>query len=44
MGYVETSCADVGTRLTLVVRGRELPATVAEMPFVPQRYYRKPSA
>ncbi|WP_425088391.1 glycine cleavage system aminomethyltransferase GcvT [Stappia sp.] len=43
MGYVETSCADVGTRLTLVVRGRELPATVAEMPFVPQRYYRKPS-
>ncbi len=44
MGYVDPAHAAVGTKVTLVVRNRELPATVAEMPFVPQRYYRKPTA
>jgi aminomethyltransferase len=44
MGYVDPANAEVGTKLTLVVRNRELPATVADMPFVPQRYYRKPTA
>lgn len=44
MGYVDPANAGIGTMLTLVVRGRELPATVTAMPFVPQRYYRKPSA
>ena len=44
MGYVDPAHAGVGTPVKLVVRGRELEASVAEMPFVPQRYYRKPSA
>ncbi|WP_029060203.1 glycine cleavage system aminomethyltransferase GcvT [Stappia stellulata] len=44
MGYVDPENAAAGTKLTLVVRNRELPATVADMPFVPQRYYRKPTA
>ncbi|MDX5593031.1 glycine cleavage system aminomethyltransferase GcvT [Pseudovibrio sp. SPO723] len=42
MGYVPTEFSEVGTELALVVRGRELPATVTTTPFVPQRYYRKP--
>lgn len=42
MGYVSTEHAVIGKELSLVVRGRELPAKVVEMPFVPQRYYRKP--
>lgn len=44
MGYVDPAHAAVGTPVKLVVRGRELEASVAEMPFVPQRYHRKPSA
>jgi len=44
MGYVPAEHAAVGTALELVVRGRRLPATVADMPFVPNRYYRKPEA
>ncbi|MGH0001044.1 glycine cleavage system aminomethyltransferase GcvT [Pseudovibrio ascidiaceicola] len=42
MGYVPSNLAKIGTELELVVRGRALPAKVAEMPFVAQRYYRKP--
>ncbi|MCC4244077.1 glycine cleavage system aminomethyltransferase GcvT [Stappia indica] len=44
MGYVDPAHAAVGTPVKLVVRGRELEASVADMPFVPQRYHRKPSA
>ncbi|WP_422375081.1 glycine cleavage system aminomethyltransferase GcvT [Roseibium sp.] len=44
MGYVPAEHAAAGTALELVVRGRRLPATVADMPFVPNRYYRKPKA
>uniref|UniRef100_UPI003BA85E18 glycine cleavage system aminomethyltransferase GcvT n=1 Tax=Stappia sp. TaxID=1870903 RepID=UPI003BA85E18 len=44
MGYVAAGHDAPGTRVKLVVRGRELDASVVEMPFVPQRYYRKPSA
>ncbi|ASP36225.1 glycine cleavage system aminomethyltransferase GcvT [Labrenzia sp. VG12] len=44
MGYVPAEHAAAGTTLELVVRGRRLPATVADMPFVPNRYYRKPKA
>ncbi|MTI42930.1 aminomethyltransferase [Roseibium hamelinense] len=44
MGYVAASHADPGTKLSLMVRGRELPAVVADMPFVPHRYYRKPKS
>ncbi|WP_428687998.1 glycine cleavage system aminomethyltransferase GcvT [Roseibium sp.] len=44
MGYVPGDQAAVGTKLDLIVRGRRLAATVADMPFVPNRYYRKPKS
>ena len=34
---------DRGTKVAVDVRGKSLPATVADMPFVPHRYYRKPA-
>jgi len=40
MGYVETSCAAIGTPLNAIVRGKLVPVEVAKTPFVPQRYYR----
>jgi len=40
MGYVDAGHAAAGTPVQLVVRGKPLPAKVAPMPFVPQRYYR----
>ena len=40
MGYVEMALAEPGTRLTLMVRGKPLSATVAALPFVPRRYHR----
>lgn len=43
-GYVPVAHAEAGTALELLVRGRRLPATVAAMPFVPNRYYRKPKS
>ncbi|MBO0345908.1 glycine cleavage system aminomethyltransferase GcvT [Roseibium sp. CAU 1637] len=42
MGYVATEHSKPGTKLELIVRGKALPAEVIEMPFVPNRYYRKP--
>ncbi|SDQ80276.1 glycine cleavage system aminomethyltransferase GcvT [Pseudovibrio sp. Tun.PSC04-5.I4] len=42
MGYVAAHLGELGTELELVVRGRALTATVTGMPFVEQRYYRKP--
>jgi len=44
MGYVDAAHAAEGTALNLVVRNRELAATVSAMPFVPNRYYRKPKS
>ena len=41
MGYVQRPHDEVGTLLDLEVRGKRLPATIVELPFVPQRYYRK---
>jgi aminomethyltransferase len=38
MGYVPKGLAAAGTAVGLSVRGRSLPAKVAKMPFVPQRY------
>jgi len=38
MGYVETAYAKPGTALSLMVRGKALPATVVSLPFVPHRY------
>jgi aminomethyltransferase len=40
MGYVDRAHAAPGARVDLIVRGRALPATVVETPFVPHRYYR----
>jgi len=40
MGYVRTDLATPGTALSLMVRGKPLPARVAAMPFVPHRYIR----
>lgn len=44
MGYVPAEHASEGTQLELIVRNRRLPATVSALPFVPNRYYRKPKA
>ncbi len=44
MGYVARELAAPGTPLTLLVRGRDLAATVAPLPFVPHRYFRKATA
>ena len=41
MGYVAAAHAEPGTRRAVVIRGTPHPATVAPMPFVPHRYYRK---
>ena len=43
MGYVPTSFSAVGTEINLVVRGKALPAKVATIPFIEQRYVRKTS-
>ncbi|MEM9632318.1 MAG: glycine cleavage system aminomethyltransferase GcvT [Pseudomonadota bacterium] len=42
MGYVPENRALPGTEMELIVRNRRLPARIVEMPFVPNRYYRKP--
>ncbi|MFG1426374.1 glycine cleavage system aminomethyltransferase GcvT [Roseixanthobacter glucoisosaccharinicivorans] len=41
MGYVPPALAAPGTRLDIIVRGKNLPATVVTFPFVAQRYVRK---
>lgn len=41
MGYVAADVAKPETPVTLVVRGKDMPATVVAMPFVPHRYFRK---
>lgn len=43
MGYVEPAHSAIGTELALQVRGKALPARVSAMPFVPNRYFRKPA-
>jgi aminomethyltransferase len=40
MGYVERALSTDGTALSLMVRGKALPARVAATPFVPHRYIR----
>jgi aminomethyltransferase len=44
MGYVSPEFSVPGTKLSVNVRGRAQPATVATMPFVPHRYFRKGSS
>ncbi len=40
MGYVATEFAKTGTRIFAEVRGKRLPATIADMPFRPSTYKR----
>lgn len=40
MGYVDADYAATGTEINLIVRGKPLPAKIADMPFTPHRYYR----
>lgn len=40
MGYVEVGHALAGTRVYLIVRGKTLPATVVDLPFVRRNYKR----
>ena len=40
MGYVRRDLATDGTGLSVMVRGKPLPAVVAPLPFVPHRYVR----
>jgi aminomethyltransferase len=42
MGYVPPAFAELGTDLKVLVRGKPAAAEVVAMPFVAQRYYRKP--
>jgi len=44
MGYVPPALAELGTELKVIVRGKPAAAEVIAMPFVAQRYYRKPKA
>ena len=44
MGYVPPAFAAPGTPLAVQVRGRSQRAEVAELPFVPHRYVRKPTS
>ncbi|HZU64245.1 MAG TPA: glycine cleavage system aminomethyltransferase GcvT [Novosphingobium sp.] len=41
MAYVAAAHAAPGTVLSIEVRGRQLPARVVALPFVPNRYFRK---
>jgi aminomethyltransferase len=44
IGYVSIANAAPGTSISLLIRGKEIPATIMKMPFVPHRYVRKPKA
>ena len=44
MGYVPPSHAALGTNLKVIVRGKASACEVIDMPFVAQRYHRKPAA
>ena len=44
MGFVPPAFAALGTALKVIVRGKTAAAEVVAMPFVAQRYYRKPKA
>ena len=44
MGYVSAVHAKPGTALHAELRGRTVAVEVVRLPFIPQRYYRGPSA
>lgn len=41
MGYVSESLKKAGTELLVNIRGKDVPCTVAKMPFLPSKYYIK---
>ena len=43
-GIAAFSTSAPGTKLTLVVRGKNLAARIVSLPFVPHRYFRKPNS
>lgn len=43
MGYVERAFATQDTAIDLMVRGKALPARIVPLPFVPNRFVRKPA-
>jgi len=44
MGYAPPALSALGTELKVIVRGKAAAAEVVAMPFVAQRYYRKPKS
>jgi len=42
MAYVPMDLSETGTPITVEQRGRKIACTVADMPFVPHNYHRKP--
>jgi aminomethyltransferase len=40
MAYVERELGEPGTALSVVVRDKQVPVTVAALPFIPRRYHR----
>ena len=40
MGYVPAAFAEPGTKLNVIVRGKELPVTIVKFPFVPNNFKR----
>ncbi|MEE2693014.1 MAG: glycine cleavage system aminomethyltransferase GcvT [Pseudomonadota bacterium] len=40
MGYVDFAQSKTGTAVQLMVRGKPMPAMIADMPFTPHRYFR----
>lgn len=42
MGYVASAHAAIGTKLIADVRGKDVPITVADLPFSPHTYVRRP--
>lgn len=43
LGYVDRDLAKKGTKVELIIRDRRVAAEITPPPFVPLRYYRKPS-
>ena len=43
MGYVPAGIAREGEAVTAMVRGKPIAGTIVKLPFVPQRYFRKPA-
>ncbi len=40
MGYVKRRFAKAGTNVQLIVRGKEMPAKIVKLPFIPNNFYR----